>query len=488
VSTWGLGLKDLAPFTFCEAPLFLDPNNLSQYSPVELLQSAAKGHVGLDHRFLRALLERKEEALPALVEFSLHDHEADAVDLAPELIAFFRQWKTPEAIPFLIRYIREDPEDVPDEVVELIVDIGAPALEPLLALYEELEESESGEVAFILANLRIRDDRILRILAGRLEYDLSDSVLLLGMYGDPAVGSALDDVEKSLTEEEPQLKKEIAAVREALGAVSKASPDRDIEDAEFDIFSLYPEKADIPVEVLNEDERVELLTHSVQEVRAAAANSFFNRELSNEQRRKLLDVAQHDTSAKVRARAWEALTTATEETEVVGPMLSALRRSDVSAEERGGLLVGLASEADRNEVRAAMNELYENPEGRAKALEAMWRSMHPSFREKFAKHLDDTNLEVRRSAVWGVGYYGIRSEMERLRKLFEDEDLRSDALFAYALAIPSEVSRGRMNGLLARIENDARGLSEMEEELVKAALDERLMLAGKEPFFAQQED
>ncbi len=98
------------------------------------------------------------------------------------------------------------------------------------------------------------------------------------------------------------------------------------------------------------------------------------------------------------------------------------------------------------------------------------------------------DLELRRGAVWGVGYYGLKGELDRVRKLFDDEELRSDALFAYALAIPSEVSRGRMKGLLARIEKDARGLSEMEEQLVKAALDERLVLAGKEPFFTQQED
>jgi hypothetical protein len=45
-----------------------------------------------------------------------------------------------------------------------------------------------------------------------------------------------------------------------------------------------------------------------------------------------------------------------------------------------------------------------------------------------------------------------------------------------------------MKSLLQRIEKDASGLSEIEEELVKAALDERLMLAGKEPIFRQQED
>jgi HEAT repeat protein len=169
-------------------------------------------------------------------------------------------------------------------------------------------------------------------------------------------------------------------------------------------------------------------------------------------------------------------------------MLAALRNPTLPLEERAGLLVGLAPEADRKEVRNAVLQLYHNPETRAKALEAMWRSVHPSYRDYFAKHLDDADLEVRRAAIWGVGYYGVRTSLDGLRRFFDDEELRSDALFAYALAIPSEVSRGRMKGLLTRIEKDARGLSEMEEELVKAALDERLLLAGKEPVFLQHED
>jgi hypothetical protein len=97
-------------------------------------------------------------------------------------------------------------------------------------------------------------------------------------------------------------------------------------------------------------------------------------------------------------------------------------------------------------------------------------------------------VEIRRAALWGVGYYGLKSELHKVRALFDDEDLRTDALFSYALALPTEVSRGRMKGILERIEKDANGLSELEEDLVKAALDERLMLAGKEPMFRQQED
>ena len=467
--------------------LFLDPDKLVESSPAEVLEAASRGHLGLDHRFLHALLDREAEARPAIVTFAERDRSADTVDLAPELIALFRHWKAPEAVPFLIKYIKEDPEDVPDEATEALVDIGQPALEPLLALYEELEESKSSEVAFILANLRIRDERILKILLDRLDFDLSDTAFLIGVYGDPAAKPPLEAAAAGLTESDKELKKDISDAIEALD-IGSASSRPDMANQPFDIWALYPEHADLPIDLLDEDERAELLKHPVPNIRAVAAHSFFNRELNREQREKLLDVAQHDSSVDVRARAWEVLADPTGELDTVEVMLGRLRTPGVPAEERAGLVVGLAAEADRNDVRKAILELYESPAVRAKALEAMWRSLHPSFRDYFSKHLEDPDIEVRRGAVWGVGYYGLRSELDRLRKFFEHDELRSDALFAYTLALPTEISRGRVKALLARIEKDAHGLSEMEEELVKTALDERLMLAGKEPVFAEEED
>lgn len=468
--------------------MFLDPNKLNEAAPAEILDAAAKGHLGLDHRFLHALLDRPAEALPAVVAFAERDRTEDIVDLAPELIALLRSWKTPEAVPFLVRYLKEDPGDVPDEAVEALVEIGQPALEPLLALYGELDESESGEVAFILANLRTRDERVLKVLLDRLEYDLSDTVLLLGIYGDPAARPVLEKAAAELDDSAREIKNEIA---EALESLTEEPPDAATvakESEPFDIWPLYPKRADLPLDLLDEDARTELIRHPIAAVRAAAATSFFNQDLTEVQQRSLLELATRDECVTARARAWEALTSALEDAEVLEAMLGALHNSGLEPEERAGLLVGLAPEADRNEVRAAIVQLYDNPERRAKALEAMWRSLHPSFRGYFAKHLDDPDLETRRGALWGVGYYRLKSELDRVRRLFEDEDLRSDALFAYALAMPAEVSRGRMNGLLARIERDAHGLSDLEEELVKAALDERLMLGGKEPVFAQQED
>jgi exonuclease VII small subunit len=463
--------------------LFLDPDKLQDHTPAEILDALSRGHLGPDHRLLKALLDRREETLNAAIAFSERDRAADRFDIASELIAIFRYFKAPEGIPFYLRYIKEDPENVPDEVVVGLVEQGALALEPALKLYSELDEGESGEVAFILANLHVRDERILNLLLDRIEYDLSDTALLLGIYGDPAAKAPLEAAAALLEPKDAELKKEIQHVVATL-----ESDQAPLEDEPFDIWDLYPEHEDLPVDALDEDERIELLRHSSAEVRSAAAHSFFNQQLEEPIRKALLNVAQTDDDPKVRASAWESLIDATEHSEIVEAMLQALRRPGVTVEERGGLVVGLAPETDRNEVRKAILDLYGIPEGRAKALEAMWRSVHPSFRDYFAKHLNDTDLEVRRGALWGVGYYGLKSELEKVRRLFEDEDLRSDALFAYTLALPADISRGRMKGLLSRIEKDAKGLTEMEEELVKAALDERLLLAGKEPFFRQQED
>jgi hypothetical protein len=466
--------------------LFLDPDKLQDANPAEVLAEAANGHLGLDHRFLHALIDRPAESLPAVLALAARDRSQDKVDLALEAIALLRYWKAPEGIPFLVQFIKEDPEDVPDDVVHALVDNAPQALEPLLQLHAELEETAAGEVAFILANLGIRDPRILNILLERLEYDLSDTLLLLDMYGDPAALPAIAQAVAPLEDSDTELKREAAAAIASLEGQKDAEQPLDQEP--FDIWELYPEQADPPVDLLDEDERFSLLSHPVASVRAAAAHSFFNQQLSREERAQLLNLAQTDESPAVRGHAWESLIDATEEPEVVAAMLQALRNAALPLEERGGLVVGLAPETDRNEVRTAITDLYAIPAGRAKALEAMWRSLHPSFRDYFAPHLEDDDLEIRRAALWGVGYYALKGELEKVRRIFDDEELRSDALFAYALALPTEVSRGRMKGVLQRIEKDANGLSELEEELVKAALDERLMLAGKEPMFRQQED
>ena len=53
--------------------MFLDPTKLSESTPSDILEAAAQGHVGLDRRVLRALVDRRAEALPAVTEFCAKD-------------------------------------------------------------------------------------------------------------------------------------------------------------------------------------------------------------------------------------------------------------------------------------------------------------------------------------------------------------------------------------------------------------------------------
>ncbi len=130
---------------------------------------------------------------------------------------------------------------------------------------------------------------------------------------------------------------------------------------------------------------------------------------------------------------------------------------------------------------------YERPETRAKALEAMRRSYDRRFAAHFPPHLDDHDPEVRRQAIWGVGQLGIQTEAARLRALFDNEDFREDALLAYALSVPAEISRGRARQLLRKVEAAAGGLSLSEAEIVQWAIDRRLELRGLDPVFGAAE-
>ena len=279
--------------------MFLDPEKLSDYAPAEILDALSRGHLGPDHRFLKALINRQEETLAAATAFAKRDRASDKFDIASELIALFRYFKAPEGIPFYLKYIKEDPENVPDEVVVGVVEQGPVALEPTLKLYAELDEGESGEVAFILANLRVHDDRVLNLLLDRIEFDLSDTALLLGIYGDPKAKDPLQSAAALLAPAETELKKELLGVIEGLD-----SPKPALEDEPFDIWELYPEREDLPVDALDEDDRLELLGHSSADVRAAAAHTFFNQPLEENVRKALLGLAKADADPKVRASAW----------------------------------------------------------------------------------------------------------------------------------------------------------------------------------------
>ena len=453
----------------------------------ELLRDAAMGRVGVDRRLIRSILDGGAESVTQTLGFARASHEAERIDLDPLLVDLFRHWNSPDALDFYVDVIRRNPGDVPDDLVQALLPFSERAVEPLLALYEELGEEHGAEVAFLLAGLHVHHPRVLALLLDRLEFDAADGAFCLGLYGDAAARPALEAMLAEIPADDVELAREVRHALELLDA-----PAAHYEPESFDIMKEYKELELPAFEVLPEDERLSLLESPDALARAGAAHSFFNQELHPKTRAALLQVAKADSDARVRGRAWESLADATEDGSIRDAMLAVVADASREIPERGGAAVGLYAVADQDNARTAIEALYE--EGgtlRAKALEAMWRSLAKPYAQHFPEHLDDPNKEILRQAIRGAGYFQLTRYADKIASYFDREgdleDLREDALFAYALAMPGETTRGRIRGMLRKIDALAN-LSSDEAELVMFALDERLRLAGLDPVFAAPEE
>jgi len=488
----------------------------------ELLREAAAGRVGVDHRFLKQILEQNDPA--AILRFSQASHEQDRIDLDPLLADLFRHYGSQTrddaelsandraVLDFYIGMIRRDPEEVDEGVIQALLPFGTHAVGPLLQLNEELGEEQGSDIAFLLATLRARDPRVLSLLLDRLEYDAADGAFCLGLYGDPAARPALEkmlaEVSAGATQESGDATQETAGAiqedddvelrREITYAIEQLNaPEPQYQPEPFDIYSEFPKHALPPFDVLDEPERLALLRSSEADVRAGAAHSFFNLDLNAKSRAALLEAAHSDPEADVRGQAWAALGDAvgdeTKEGEKIrDEMIAALLDTSRPVEERGGAAVGLHSVADRDDVRKGLEDLYEaGGKGRVKALDAMWRSLWQPYAKYFEAHLDTSVPENKdplllRQALRGAGYFRLTTHIDKIASFFDRDEpfdeLREDALFAYALAMPGETTRGRVKGMLRKID-DLAGLSKDEVDLVQFALDERLRLHGLGPVF-----
>jgi len=461
----------------------------------DLLRAAAHGRVGVDRRFVQSILDRGPHAAADALAFSRASHEDEPVLLDSLLVDLFRHWNTPEALEFFLDVVRRYPEEVDDELVQALLPFGERAIQPLLALYEELGEEQGSDIAFLLAALRVHDPRVLELLLDRLEYDAADGAFCLGLYGDSAARPALERVLAELPAEpasdddevsNTELKREIQFALEQLSA-----PEPNYQPQPVDILADYPERALPEFDVLPESERIELLKSPEADVRAGAAGSFFNQQISPKARQALLEAAQSDPDPKVRGKAWASLADATEDDSIRDAMLAVLADLARPVEERGGAAVGLYAVADQDPVQQAIEALYaEGGKARVKALDAMWRSLWKPYAKYFPPHLDDPDPEIVRQALRGTGYFQQTRYADKIASYFDRdgkfEDLREDALFAYALAMPGETTRGRIRGMLRKIEALA-SLKTAEVDLVEFALDERLKLHGLDPVFSAED-
>jgi hypothetical protein len=464
-----------------------DPGHYDEIPTIELLRAAGRGWVAADRRLLKSIIDRDGAAIADIVAFSRERRDGNRVDLDLVVADLLRYFRAPEALDFFVDAIRREPLEIDDSIIEAVLAFREKAVEPLLALYRQLDEEESSDVAFLLAGLRIRDARVLDGLLERLEFDAADGAFCLGLYGDPAARPALEKMLAEIPEEDAELRREFTY---ALAQLDEPEPS--YEPQAFDILAEYPDRELPEFEVLTGSERIEMFASGDPEIRAAAAYSFFNAELQDDARAALLKLAQSDPDPHVRGRAWESLADAADAPAISTQMIAILSDSARPVEERGGAAVGLYGVVERREVRSRIEALYqEGGEARAKALEAMWRSIYKPFAKYFAPHLDDKNPEITRQALRGAGYFRLTSEAEKIASYFDYEDLREDALFAYAIAMPGETTRGRAQGMLRKIDSIAH-LTQAEARLVRFGIDERLRLFGLDPVFEaespQEED
>lgn len=460
--------------------VIIRPEELHSYSAYDLLTAAAHATLGIDQRWLHALVDDPGRTLPDILRFAAENHEDDPIPLDEDLISIFHYWKEPQGVPYLMGIIRHNPTEIDDALVEALVSIGQPAIDPLLGLYREVGPAEGEEIAFLLAGMGIKDPRILEILLSRLDVDWDDALFHLEVYGDPAAIPELEQrVEKSSGER-------LLDLRDTIGDLREAKPETHISD--FNIWEFYLETDTPDYDLASEADRLELLNSPSAEQRAEVTASFSGSELSPKVRAKLLDLALHDPVAAVRGRAWSAFSELTSEPELRKTMAERFINPKTPKEERAGLGLGLARHSDQPAIRAGIEELAKDPDTRELAVEAMWRSFDPSFGRLAVSFLDDPNPEVRRNAIWAIGYLNQSSDAGLLRKFFDDEELRSDALHNYVLAAPGPTTRKKMESLLIKVKDLADGLTASEEMAVKAGLDLRLTREGLPTFFSEDAD
>ncbi|MBI4891342.1 MAG: HEAT repeat domain-containing protein [Acidobacteria bacterium] len=465
-------------------PIF--PDQFSSTPILTLLEEAEQGLIGFDRRLIQALLDRREETLDAL-EAMLKDSGKDRLlDLTEQAFDLYREFRSPRALPFYIQLLGSRKGDtIPDDLMEAFTDIGAPAVEPILELHGQVPADDRPDLVFLLSTLGVHDARIQALIEATIAADHYEGALCAGLYGDPAlkpaVQAALDAGVKNAEEQ-----KVLEECIESLGA-----PREPHEPQPYGILEQYPEKAAPLFDQMDPEHVVRFFECGEKEYRARAAMSFTDDDYPDEIRDRLIELAQNDSEPLVRGAALRALGERIHEEAIRDLLVRVLEtksEAEAEREEWLGALIGLAGATAEPEVHDALLAAYNREECRAAALQTMWRSLDPRYRKYFGPNLKSEEFDIRRQAIQGVGAYPLPDLAFELIPLLQDEEVRDEALFSYALAVRHNTTPKSVNRLFDMIDEKAGGLSDDEEETVAVALDRRLEREGFEPVFFPAEE
>jgi len=462
--------------------MLLTPDRYAESTLDELLSEASLGRIGAGHAWIAAILARDpEETAQELAAFYLDMDEEVRIDLSAEIFHLLRALRSTAGIPVYVDLLHDAADDDPSDIYEALAELGAAAIEPLLALHADAGPEAQSNVEFLLAGLRVDDPRIDALLEARLVSDPADAAINISLYGKASFKDSIEARIASLDAESESFahdKHELEFALDQLAAVT-------VPDAPppFDVYAYFPETASPVFDVLEPVEMLACLEHPDAEIRRQAVESLGNEQLDEDDLAKVVALAEEDPDVTVRAQAWQSLAGVIEDRGIREKLEEKFADPEAPALERAGAACALAEGVISEELVAGLEEFYQDPQTRALALKAMWHSLDKRFSEHFPPHLEDEDREIQRQAIWGAGYLGVGHAAGTLEKLFEDPDARDHALFAYALSCPGEVSRGRAKGLYKKIFDLAGGLSAEEVEIVEAAIDQRLSLHGMEPVF-----
>ena len=118
---------------------------------------------------------------------------------------------------------------------------------------------------------------------------------------------------------------------------------------------------------------------------------------------RLLEMAKSDPDLHVRGECWETLGEISNEVEIRRAHASRLADKGTSVEEKGGAAVALAHQTDNAAVFQAIENLYADPRGRAKALKAMGQIIRQALCERTRRGTWMIPItEIKRQAIWAV--------------------------------------------------------------------------------------
>lgn len=461
------------------------PSQYDSTPPLDLLRQAELGLAGLDQRLIGSLLARRDATLPALATLAATPNPDRLVDLTEQIFDIYRAFNAPEAVPFYITLLREDPADVPDELVEAFAALGSAAVEALLELHDSLPAEDAADILFVLAATGARHPKVTELLLASLASDAYEGSLSIGLYGDPSLAPAVRSALEALPADAAEERKALADCIETLEA---AEPREPVETPE--ILSTYPEAVSPLFDYLDNRQLIEFLRCSEAAYRHDAAISLIDTHYPDSILEVLFGMASSDPDMQVRQAAMRALGESAAEAKVNQLLTAVLGDESNESGLRAAALVGLAQQPSNTAFRDHVMKLFAEPATRAAAVEAMWRSGAEIYIPSFRTALRDDDPEVQLQAVRGVGAFPIPSLAIEMIPLLASEDLREDALYAYASAVNAKITPKSVQRLLDEIDKKADGLSQMEMEIVTEALDRRLEMEGFDPVFhaAGEED